>query len=143
MRQQNIGKTVADQAQPLQDEEADNPDCTEVLNVLEVRNIPSKADDEILRLYFESAKSGGCDDGVEECSISHGTAYIKFHSPEGKLCNICIAASLMLILKIENSRSYRQGFKGHIHLPSHKSLFAFNIIGESSFCLKVFVPQRL
>ena len=82
MKQKSIGITVAVHAQPLQ-LGTDKPDCTELLNVLEVRDIPSKADDEMLQMYFESPKSGGCNDAVEECSISHGTAYIKFRSPKG------------------------------------------------------------
>ena len=83
IKRKKIDVTVSGQhlAQPLQHEE------TEVLNVLEVHNVPSKADHEVLQMYFESPKSGGCDGAVEECSISHGTAYIKFHDPEGKLCN--------------------------------------------------------
>ena len=66
MKKQNIGITVTDhcQAQPLQQEGTDKPDCA--LNVLEVRNIPSQADGDFLQMYFENSKSGGCDGAVEE-----------------------------------------------------------------------------
>ena len=53
-------------------------------DTLEVSDLPPDADTELLKLYFESSKSGSHNDAVEKCSIVvQGTAHIKFQSPEG------------------------------------------------------------
>ena len=55
-------------------------------DTLEVSGLPPAADTELLKLYFESPRSGSHNDAVEKCSIVvPGTAYIKFRSSEGKL----------------------------------------------------------
>ena len=47
---------------------------------------PDTADEELLKMLFESPESGGCEGGVEQCSIvTKGIAHIKFHSPDSKL----------------------------------------------------------
>ena len=56
-----------------------------LLDTLEVSGLPHDADEELLKLYFESQKSGGHHDAVAECSVvASGTARVKFQSPEGK-----------------------------------------------------------
>ena len=63
-----------------------------ILDTLEVSGLPPDADAELLKLYFESPRSGSHSDAVEKCSIVvPGTAHIKFKSSEGTQCNIlCI-----------------------------------------------------
>lgn len=57
-------------------------------DTLEVSNLPSKATEETLDLYFESPKSGGCEDAVKSVTIVQpGIAHVQFHDPQGKyLC---------------------------------------------------------
>ena len=55
-----------------------------LLDTLEVSGFPPSADVELLKMYFESPRSGGHDDAVETCSIVvPGTAHVKFQNPEG------------------------------------------------------------
>ena len=51
---------------------------------IEVANIPNQADEDYLQLYFESTRSGGCDDAVNSVMmIQPGMAHVQFHDPEG------------------------------------------------------------
>ena len=62
-----------------------------ILDTLEVSGLPPDADAELLKLYFESPRSGSHSDAVEKCSIVvPGTAHIKFKSSEGTQCNIIL-----------------------------------------------------
>ena len=63
-----------------------------ILDTLEVSGLPPDADAELLKLYFESKRSGSHSDAVEKCSIVvPGTAHVKFKSSEGTQCTIlCI-----------------------------------------------------
>ena len=55
-----------------------------LLDTLEVSGLPPTADTELLKLYFESPRSGSHSGAVEKCSIVvPGTAHIKFQSSEG------------------------------------------------------------
>ena len=61
-----------------------------LLDTLEISGLPPSADIELLKLYFESKRSGGHDDAVEKCSIVvPGTAHMKFKSQEGKQHTVC------------------------------------------------------
>ncbi len=49
-----------------------------------VSGVPADTDEDLLQLYFQGRKSGGCDDCVEECSlISSGKARVTFCDPKG------------------------------------------------------------
>ena len=53
--------------------------------IIEVSGLPSgNTDTELLEIYFESSKSGGCSNAVVNCSVvADGIAHIEFRSHEG------------------------------------------------------------
>ena len=61
------------------DSEEDEP------NQIEVRNVPAKVNEKLLKLYFEGERAGGCDGAVAECKkIQQGIFVVTFHDPKGK-----------------------------------------------------------
>ena len=53
-------------------------------DTVKVNGLPPGADTELLKLYFESPRSGSHNGAVEKCFIvAPGTAHIKFQNPEG------------------------------------------------------------
>lgn len=59
----------------------DSCECT-----IEVRNLPPKIEPDMLEMYFESAKSGGCNESVKDVTIiSPDVAHVTFHKPKGTL----------------------------------------------------------
>ena len=56
-----------------------------VQDTLEVSNLPSNVSEDILELYFESPKSGGCDDAVKAVTfVSPGVAQVQFSTAESE-----------------------------------------------------------
>lgn len=76
------------------DSEEDEP------NKIEVRNVPDKVDEKLLKVYFEGVKSGGCEGAVAECErIQQGVFIVTFHDPKGKkACTTLIKHRFMLHL---------------------------------------------
>ena len=79
---------------------SDQPDIGESeteCDTLEVSGLPPKADKEILKMYFERRKCGGCDGAVVDItSISSGVAQVKFKSPKGS-CTLPSIKTLMCV----------------------------------------------
>ena len=51
---------------------------------IEVSNVPDVADEELVKVYFEGAKSGGCANAVAECTqIQSGVFLVTFYDPKG------------------------------------------------------------
>ena len=76
---------------PLESSTTDDYEPSDIIpDVIEVTGFPSNdVDIELLELYFESSKSGGCGNAVLETSIiAAGIVHIKFQSQEGKLIMI-------------------------------------------------------
>ena len=64
-------------------------------DTIEVTDLPNQADEECIELYFDSPRSGGCDDAVKSITmIQPGIAHVQFHDPKG----ICYSMSLILRL---------------------------------------------
>ena len=54
-------------------------------DTLEVRNLPHNISTDALQLYFESPKSGGCDDGVKEIRLEEsGVAHVQLTDATGE-----------------------------------------------------------
>ena len=69
--------------------QSDDVDFT-LPTTITVSGFPDSVDEELLKIFFESSKSGGREGAVEHCSIvAQGIAHVKFHSPDSKICNLC------------------------------------------------------
>ena len=61
-----------------------SPEVSE--DILEVSNLPEQISKELLELYFESPKSGGCSDGVKNVTLLRpGVAKVLFSSSDSEL----------------------------------------------------------
>ena len=64
--------------------EADDP------TQIEVSNVPETVNEEVLKTYFEGAKSGSRANAVAECrKIGPGVFHVTFHDPKGMLLHAC------------------------------------------------------
>ena len=61
------------------------PETESVIDTLEITNLPHNVSTDALQLYFESRKSGGCEDGVKEITfVESGVARIQFTDAKGE-----------------------------------------------------------
>ena len=59
-------------------------------NQIEVRNVPHTVSCELVKAYFEGAKSGGSANAVAECKKTEpGVFIVTFHDPNGEKSNPC------------------------------------------------------
>ena len=72
--------------------------------IMEVSGFPSgNTDTELLEIYFESSKSGGCSDAVVNCSvIADGIAHIEFRSCEGMYIVTYFPFQFLKSMKVES-----------------------------------------
>lgn len=74
-------------------------------DTLEITSLPSIVSEEYLELYFNSSKSGGCDDEVKSIAmIQPGMAHVQFHDPKGN--NFSITFPLFYSACITKSSTY-------------------------------------
>ena len=64
--------------------EKEGSDPEEELNQIEVHNVPSFVTGSVLKAYFETTKSGGCNNAVADCyQVQEGVFTVTFHDPQG------------------------------------------------------------
>ena len=72
-------------------------DYNEIQDTLEVSNLPSDVSEDILELYFDNPRSGGCEGAVKAVSlIRQGVAKVQFSSAKSELPYNCIHACELL-----------------------------------------------
>ena len=79
----SIELTQSDMATGDRESSSDTCECT-----IEVRHLHPNIEPAMLEMYFESAKSGGCNESVKDVTIiSPEVAHVTFHKPEGTFCS--------------------------------------------------------
>ena len=70
------------QEAPSESDESDSEE--EEPRQIKVSNVPDAVDEELVKVYFEGTKSGGCVNAVAECTqIQKGVFLVTFHDPKG------------------------------------------------------------
>ena len=86
IKKQHISMEVVEIATAVELGQSDHEGSPTLPTTITTSGFPDTADEELLKMLFESPESGGCEGGVEQCSIvTKGIAHIKFHSPDSKL----------------------------------------------------------
>ena len=76
-------------------------------DTLEVNGLPPGADTELLKLYFESPRSGSHNGAVEKCFIvAPGTVHIKFQNPEGTQYMYITIIFIIIVMSIMKQRVF-------------------------------------
>lgn len=74
----NLHLSIVKEVVKPEQSETDNP------NQIEVRNVPETVTEEVLKTYFEQARSGGSVNAVTDCiKIGPGLFRVTFHDPKG------------------------------------------------------------
>ena len=84
----------------------EDPDSTSY-DTLEITSLPSTVSEEYLELYFNSPRSGGCDDAVKNIvMIQPGMAHVHFHDPKGNKTHVPPCCYLLLHLYFMKHSTY-------------------------------------
>jgi hypothetical protein len=72
------------------------------IDTLEVRNLPHNVSTDTLQLYFESRKSGGCEDGVKQITfVESGVARVQLTDTKGEYTYMYLWGVNFLIFVID------------------------------------------
>ena len=81
------------------DSDGEKVETDQLGDTLEVRNFPASVSKDLVELYFENPKSGGCDGAVKSVSITGpGVAQVRFSSPTSECSEVVIITLYSCIL---------------------------------------------
>ena len=110
IKKQQISMEIMEIAAAVEMGQSDHEGFPTLPTTITVSGFPDTADEELLKMYFESPDSGGCEGAVEQnLIVTKGIAHVKFHSPDSKhaqsgnslytyMCLTCFIIQLQLKL---------------------------------------------